>query len=166
MTEPEKPVPQRGLLFAAIGIGAVWICLLLMIVVLTANPVTINKLQMRQAEYVVEARVLVLNPGEVEIVGQLRGSVSKKQILLRNLSQTAVQVGETYIMPLKSIKGAGDSAGSVFEIAPSGLPNNVTGEEQGLPLVYPVSEESRNQVREFLKTLPPEKAVRGEFPSE
>ncbi|MCA9046900.1 MAG: hypothetical protein KDA69_21395 [Planctomycetaceae bacterium] len=155
MTEPVKPVPKRGLLFAAVGIAAVWICLLLMIVVLTANPVTINKLQVQRAEYVVEAKVLALNPGEVEIVAQWRGSVSNKQILLRNLSQTAVQVGETYIMPLNSIKRAGDAAGNVFEITPSGLPNSATEEKGGMPLVYPVNEESRKLVRDILETLPP-----------
>jgi hypothetical protein len=137
----ERPVgPARRLwLWPAVLVFAVWFAFLVTLAVLSANPVTLNRAQIRRADLVVEATVETPSTGEWRIVRSWPEAPQLGAVItIAGLGELGVRAGETYLLPLeRHERGAG------FRIAPTPPPLS-------RPLIYPADDESRRQLEEIL----------------
>jgi hypothetical protein len=131
--------PRRLWLWPAVLLFAVWFAFLLTLALFSANPVTLNRRQIRQADLVVEARVENPATGECRIVRTWPEAPQLgPTITIAGLADLAVRPGETYLLPLERLpRGAG------FRIAPTPPPLSK-------PLIYPAADDSRRQLAEIL----------------
>lgn len=132
--------PSRRLwLWPAVLVFAVWFVLLVTLAVRTANPVTLNRLQIRQADLIVEATIEDLATGECRIVRSWPDAPQLGPVItVTGLGELSVRPGEAYLLPLnRNERGAG------FHIAPTPPPLSK-------PLIYPADDESRRQLEEIL----------------
>ncbi|WP_437187348.1 hypothetical protein SH668x_000739 [Planctomicrobium sp. SH668] len=151
----KRPSP----LCTAVAIAAGWILALAVLTWFTSNPVTLNFHQIIDSKYVVVGKVIEekhdgVSRLLVEPVDGARWTIeSREPIVVRNLKETRVVVGETYLFPLSQVEDPGIPMHGNYYVTPSLLPN-------GEPLVYPASEESLKQLDEILAQ------PRSEVPSE
>ncbi len=115
-----------------------WLVVLSLLSFFTANPVTLNRDQIRKSNDVLTA--IVENPaaGNVRVLHAWKQRVNEKTLVLPNLKSTEAVSGKTYLIP---ISGAGDE----WIVTPSKLPQN-------LPLIYPATPEAERQLKSILET--------------
>jgi hypothetical protein len=125
-------------LLAALSLALLWWLGLVLLALLTANPVTINREQVLKADAIVEAAVTNLAKGEIRIqrVQNDRGTLDVPTLRLPNLAETKAEPGATYLIPL-SRTGIG------YEVTRTSLPGQ-------LPLVYPATPETAEQLQRHL----------------
>lgn len=132
--------PSRRLWFwPAVLLFAAWLVFLVTLAMLTANPVTLNRAQLRRAELVVEATVENLATGECRIVRTWPQAPQLGPVItVAGLGELAARPGEAYLLPLdRNGQGAG------FHIA-------LTPPPLSKPLIYPAGDESRRQLEQIL----------------
>jgi hypothetical protein len=137
MVGPPVYAPSRRRVLLALGIAAAWIVALATLALNAANPIVLNRAQVRQAAVVVSARVIDLAGGECAVEGQWAGPPIAQTIRVANLHETRAAGGATYILPLDPV---GEGAFAV-------IPAPLDGEPR---LVYPATEDVVAQVEELL----------------
>jgi hypothetical protein len=143
--------PRRLWLWPAVILFAVWFAFLLTLALFSANPVTLNRRQVREADLVVEATIESLATGECRIVRTWPEAPQLGPIItIAGLADLAVRAGETYLLPLERLpRGAG------FRIALAPPPLSK-------PLIYPADDDSRRQLEEILGEQEPGELTRDE----
>jgi hypothetical protein len=131
-----RHTPSRAGTLLALSVAGVWIVALAALALTAANPIVLNRAQVRQADLVVSARMIDLLSGECALEDQWSGRPAPPTIRVGNLSSTRAAAGGTYILPLVP-KEEG-----VYEVLPAPL--------EGEPrLVYPASPDVVAQVEEL-----------------
>ncbi len=91
----------------ALWAAVVWWLTLGLLALLTANPVTLNYMQIRQADYVVTAKVVDLDIGSVDIQEEWKQDVTLDRILDRikveNLHEVEAATDSTYLIPISRL---------------------------------------------------------------
>lgn len=130
----------RGLwLWPAVLLFAVWFAFLVTLAVLSANPVTLNRAQIRRADVVVEATVEDPATGACRIERSWPEAPQLGAVIrIANLGELGVRTSETYLLPLER-----KERGPGFRIVPTPPPLSK-------PLIYPAGDESRRQLEEIL----------------
>jgi hypothetical protein len=117
-----------------------WLVVLSLLSFFTANPVTLNRDQIRESADVLTA--VVENPatGNVRVLHAWKQRVAEKTLALPNLKSTEAESGsgQTYLIPISR-------AGDEWIVTPSKLP-------QHLPLIYPAKPEAERQLKSILET--------------
>jgi hypothetical protein len=135
--DPKVGVSRRRLQIPVL-IFLVWGTVLVSLALWTANPVTLNPLQIRQADLIVEAAVADLREGRCRVVRTWPEGFIPDTIRIAGLSKTGAVKGETYLMPLKRPPQA-----DPYQIAPAG--------PEQLRLIYPADEQTRAQLEQILQ---------------
>lgn len=84
----------------AVALTAVWWAALIALVVFTANPVTLNRRQLRSATQIVTAEVVDAAEGKVKVLKNWSGSDETGELHVEGLQELGVRDGKTYILPL------------------------------------------------------------------
>ncbi len=103
------------MLLAALTAAGLWWVVLAVLAWLTANPVTLNLAQIRQADYLVTARVDDPAAGTITIEKEWKHGAELPPGPIENLAATDVVAGESYLLPLTA------DGGRVFRITEARL---------------------------------------------
>ncbi len=130
------------------AVAAVWWVILAGLAIFTANPVVINRKQIRQSEIVVTATVADARGGLVVVDKTWAGAIeTETQITIDSLDQTAATDGGTYLIPLsRGIKGRFRITQAEFRKLGSNDPPAL-----GPKFVYPANPESIAQLQQILE---------------
>lgn len=127
---------RRGL-WIAVVIAALWLLALGGLALFTANPITLNVEQIRASEYVVSGRLSRNERDVIFVERQWKGGETAAEFRVANLSQTALEPGRSYLVPLSRARSG------ALEVTETDLPENP-------PLVYPATEEAIAQLTAIL----------------
>ncbi|WP_437192351.1 hypothetical protein [Planctomicrobium sp. SH527] len=130
--------PDRRLMLA-LGVAGVWILLLFILTIFTANPITLNRVQIQESTLIVVGTVTGKGTITRSDIGGLAWP-EQDEIVIENLSTAKARVGKTYLFPLRQIGRQADGAGAVFEVTPTLLPDHS-------PLIYPAEPETFSQLK-------------------
>jgi hypothetical protein len=100
------PVDGKQQLVRAVALAGIWWAVLIGLATLTANPVTLNREQIRQADVIVSAKVTHAEKNEAVIEKVWYGAIEAGEVTIEGLSESGVRDGEAYLIPLKRA-GAG-----------------------------------------------------------
>lgn len=125
------------LLPAALLFG-LWFVALVTLALQSADPVTLNRDQIRQADIVVEATIENIEAGRCRIEQTWPAGPFDETITVGGLADLAVSAGQTWLLPL-----ARQEHGNRFHIVKSSPPLSA-------PLIYPATDESRRQLAAIL----------------
>lgn len=125
------------LLVVAVLVAGVWWLMLAALALLTANPVTLNRVHVRQADCIVTATVSDLDRDTLTVNKAWKQRIKLDRIIVENLKQTDAKPGQSYLMPLSRI------ANNRYRITPTPLPENP-------PIIYPATPEALQQLNELL----------------
>jgi hypothetical protein len=120
----------------AVLIAIAWCAVLAILVLLSANPVTLNRRQIFDADALVAAQVLDPQSGACRVTRQWNDDPLPEQIVVERLHDTAVTEEGEWILPLQV-------RGDRLEIVPSLLPS-------GARLVYPATPDAVRQLEAIL----------------
>lgn len=138
-TSPQKPVARsRRPLIAAFVIAGVWISALLVLALTTANPVTLNRKQIRKSDYVVTAKRTGPGAQTLEVLKEWKHGESLGTVTIANLERVEMPADREFLVPLNSV-GSGR-----YLITETTLPNRA-------PLIYPATEEAKSQLVSILE---------------
>ncbi|MFM9962032.1 MAG: hypothetical protein ACKV2Q_12495 [Planctomycetaceae bacterium] len=121
----------------ATGLAAMWLLGLGVLSFTTANPITLNRDQIREADDVLTAVVDDPATGRVRVETAWKNVVRDEHLTLPNLATSKPSSGQRLLVPVRKSKTG-------WQVMPSKLPKEP-------PLVYPVSDESERQLRLLLK---------------
>lgn len=124
----------------AVGIGTVWLLALAVLTAATANPVTLNREQILRSAVVVQARVDDLQSGTCAVLDAWGPDLVGEFIRIHNLADTPARNGGEYLLPLSSA-GPED-----WNVTPTRLPH-------APPLIYPATDQAREQLQRILQQL-------------
>jgi len=130
----ESPRTRRFLLIAAVV--AAWWAVLIGLVIWTANPVTLNRRQIRISHLVVTAEVLDADAGQVKILKRWKGNTAGEELRVNGLRDSGAETGEAYILPLTAKNGQ-------WKVTPA-------FETQNTPSIYPADLDSVKQLEALL----------------
>jgi len=102
----ESPSPStktRQQLVLAITLAAIWWSVLIGLAAFTANPVTLNREQIRQANIVISAKVTDAEENKAVVDKVWRGFLDEGQVTINGLSETGAGNGQAYLIPLKRV---------------------------------------------------------------
>jgi len=117
----------------------------------TANPVTLNRRQLKNADYVVVGRVVDARQGRVQVVREFKTGRRLNEIHIAGLREntrvagwsfSGVATGETYILPLSV-----STTGGTLHIT-----RDVPGKDRGT--VYPATPQIQQQLGELFGQAP------------
>lgn len=133
---------KRYFLIAAVAMF-VWLTALLAMVAFTANPVTVNRRQLKNSHYVVTATIKDLKTGQVDVLKEWKGGEGRKEINVTGLAGKVVVAGagkpvdgKTYVLPLS--------------MTPDGLRVTPINAKEDSATIYPAEEGTLEQVEEAL----------------
>ncbi|MBW3542853.1 MAG: hypothetical protein KY476_21530 [Planctomycetes bacterium] len=132
-----EPGPPTRLILLLIGLACLWWAFLAVLAVTTANPVTLNRAQFQEATHVVTATVEDPAAGLIAVEREWKTAATLAQINVLNLSSTAAERGERYVLPLQRL------GRTTYRVPPAPLPGNP-------PLIYPATDEALRQLKELL----------------
>lgn len=112
----------------------------------TANPVTLNRLQILAADVVVAAEFSDVATGVLTVVETHHGEQisNGSQLSLSELKSADFEEGDRLLLPLSKKVLSGDSTADVYSITP-----NLIG--SGKPLYYPATDDAIEQLQKILK---------------
>lgn len=141
----DAPPPRARRMFLLVAAAVVgWWAVLIGLVVFTANPVTLNRRQIRRSDDVATAEVLDAATGRVKVLQEFKHGTPLGEITVEGLSRSGAKTGTTCILPLvKSPDGTYRVAGA--------------GSDKRPPPVYPATGEALDQLRELLKPAGPDR---------
>ena len=128
---------SRGRLFFAAGVAGVWILGLIVLAVLTANPVTLNREQILRSDYVVTARREAADSPVLIVQKEWKHAENLDEVTITNLDEVQMAAGPEFLVPLERI------GPKRFLITPTTLPNRA-------PLIYRATPEAEAQLKEVL----------------
>lgn len=139
VASPITAPPHIRLLFVLVGVAvAGWLVFLGSVAALTANPVTLNIVQISNAQLIVAATVTDFDQNTVK-VEQVWGNQGELNLLiLDNLKETGAKPGRQYLIPVSR------SGNGRFSVTTTYLPGN-------LPLIYPHTPEAVRQLTLLLE---------------
>ncbi len=95
----DRPTSRR-MLMAAFAIAAFWWLTICLLALRTANPMTLNRAQLMQAEYIVTATIVDKSAGVVDVLREWKFDAKLGRISINNLEKSRAQAGSEYLMPL------------------------------------------------------------------
>lgn len=129
------PPPPKWPLVCAITAAAVYWTALIIMALTTANPVTLNRHQILQAEMVVIGRVDSLPKGTVTVEEVWGGDLDAETITVETLRAAGARTGERYLLPLQTV-----GPPNLYSVVATPLPS-------GDRLIYPATTEALEQLR-------------------
>jgi hypothetical protein len=135
-TQHGSPASGTARRTAAALIAVVWCVALTWLVLATANPVTLNRRQILDADAVVTAQLIDPATGTCRIVRQWNGTTLPDEIVVAHLDETAVRAGSDWILPLVK-------TGEEPEVLASSPPSHAR-------FVYPATPEALEQLEAIL----------------
>ncbi len=130
---------HRWSLLMIVVVATVWWILLGTLAFITANPVTLNRAQIRHAPVLVTGVVDDLAGGKVRVEKHWRGAENTEAMTIENLRATGARGGEAYLFPLEPTERGR------LRVVPAPLPNHQ-------PLIYPAGAEAERQLKEILES--------------
>ena len=137
---PDPPHRARRRFVLAALLAAVWMVALILLAAFTANPVTLNRDQVRRSDWVVTGTVVDLDKSLVAVEKEWKRGRITGEIAVRNLRETSARTGERYILPLSADK----NGGTRYRVTESPVPRSA-------PPVYPATEEALAQLHAILE---------------
>lgn len=123
----------------AASVFAIWFALLATLALSTANPVTINRQQVKNADVVAEVVVDDETTGKCRVIRTWPAANIGETINVEGLADLSAVVGESYLIPLlRTDRGSG------FEVVPTHLPASPR-------LLYPATDASRSQLEDAMR---------------
>ena len=120
---------------AVILFGCVWLSALLWMTLTYSNPVTLNRHQILNSNFVARGRFdEKIRNFKVEETWP-KDAIKEDSIRFKNLTELSPQSGQEYLIPV--VKMEGDYYATASRM-------------KGIPLIYPVSDESLEQLQEIL----------------
>ena len=145
--DPVTDAKLRLRLFAGLLLGGVWLTGLAVLAWQTANPVTLNREQIRRSRWVVvgtlDTKTKLL---KIEKEWQSNERFKKPGVSITNLDATRLRPGQRYIVPLQRDSRDTYSAPTGWEVTPTLLPNKE-------PLVYPATDDALAQLKRIQQEL-------------
>ncbi len=83
--------------------AVLWWLTLGLLALLTANPVTLNYMQIRQADYVVTAKIADLDTASVDVEKEWKQDVILDRIKIENLHEVEAATDSTYLIPISRL---------------------------------------------------------------
>lgn len=139
LAENESAAKPRIFQIALVA-AIVWILGLVTLAIVSANPVTLNILQIEQSDYVVTATRTGPDANTIEVSREWKRGEELGTITVTNLDDARMPADGEFLLPLNKL-----SSGR-YSITPTALPNKA-------PLIYPTTEEAMNQLETILKQL-------------
>jgi hypothetical protein len=127
----------RRRFFLAAVVVAAWWAVLIALVIFTANPVTLNRRQLRSSSQIVTAEIVDAADGRVKVVKDWSGSGVTGELHVDGLRESGVRDEETYILPLSLTARGG------WQVTPA-------PEAPDRRLVYPATDDALQQLAEFV----------------
>jgi hypothetical protein len=148
---PASPAPARARrrwpLALTFLIASAWIAFLVVLTLISANPVTLNREQILESTLVIAGEVEDLPAGKVSVLPDA-DILMDQTIVIRNLQDTPARPGERYLFPLQPVFTRGLPERGVFQATPSRLPDRA-------PLIYPDGEIALRQLQAIRASAPP-----------
>ena len=123
---------------------AVWQLALLWMVWTSANPVTLNRKQIRDADWIVHVRVIDPKSGRFEVLETMKalGDFEQPQeVTVRNARDLQLSSSSEFLVPLTRLSlRSGD-----FEVTRTQLPGEI-------PLIYPWNDSAKRQLAAVLQS--------------
>ncbi|MFV0442344.1 MAG: hypothetical protein ACK5Q5_02100 [Planctomycetaceae bacterium] len=127
-----------------LGLYVGWIVALLTLAITTANPPQLNLLQLSRATLIVTATVEDIPTGRCSVQRTFSPAQIPPELHVTNLSETGVQVGRTYLLPLvRDLQGPAASY-RVVDFADRAIP----------PFVYPADDATVLQLERWQHAEP------------
>ena len=104
----------------------------------TPKPITLNRVQIRQAEFVVTGTISDPQQGTVVVEKEWKHGEKREHMTIVNLNRTGGKRDSTYLIPLSK------TSGKQFQVTPTPLPNQA-------PLIYPATPEAIALLEKLLK---------------
>lgn len=136
----ENTPKRRRRFWLALGLFTTWFVCLLVLALLTANPVTLNRRQILDADLVVEAQVKNIATGECRVISVRPDALLGEKIVVAGLSDLNIEPEKAYLFPLRRETGTG-----TYSVMPTPPPESQV-------LVYPASDEALLQLEQILKS--------------
>ncbi len=141
-TPPESVPPtsarNRTMLIVAALVAAVWVLGLVVLALISANPVTLNEEQILHSLFVVTAIRPDAKSSMLLVTKEWLHGEDLGEIAVANLDHAKMPADRECLVPLQRL-GKGR-----YQITPTTLPNEA-------PLIYPATPEAEAQLRELLK---------------
>lgn len=115
-------------------LAGAWLAFLLFLTLTSANPITLNRSQILDADLVVIAKVLDPAAGRCELIESLNGPAIGTSFAVRRLDASGAQVDGLYLIPLS------------MDVP---LRYDITPTPDGSRLIYPAVPEALSQFREI-----------------
>lgn len=133
----EQSSRTRWRWIAALAVTSLWIAALAVLALKTANPVTVNRVQIEDATAVLKGRVIDADKGLVELTPDWKpnGIDSPKELTIENLKEASAKSGQEYLIPVTR------HSASEFSVTPT---------RGRRVLVYPATPEVAAEVERLL----------------
>lgn len=128
--------PRKHLLMLACLLGILWLAILLWMSLTFSNPVTLNRTQIQNSEFVVRGE-FAAKSGKFSINESWPPDALVKELRFANYQDLPARAGHEYLVPVVEVSNE-------FYVTPSPL--------KGAPLIYEFSEPALHQLEEILKT--------------
>ncbi len=144
--QPHTPV-SSAMFYAAIGIASVWWVALFALIALTSNPVTLNAVQLKQADFIVTATLSDSTSGKLEVEREWKQQEKITRLELAPQLFKGAETGSKWIIPLSR-----DSEGkfSVTQVIKENPDPRDDRPLRDAPYVYPLTGNSLQQLHDFL----------------
>ncbi|HWL08014.1 MAG TPA: hypothetical protein VNQ76_06410 [Planctomicrobium sp.] len=142
--EPAVVIPRSRLpAFLVIGLAMAWGLVLLLLTLFTANPVTLNRGQILESQWVIVGKVT----GADKVVKSDPAHwpfQDRDEIRIDNLKDTGALIGEIYLIPLIPLIGKEGLVPGSYLVTPTRLP-------EFPPLIYPMSPDAEQQLQKIIE---------------
>ena len=132
--------PRGKFVIAGMVVVAAWCFALAVLVIATANPISLNWEQIARADYVVSATVVDRKSDRVEVHQEWKRGHKLGEIGIENLRETKGKPGRDYIIPLHHL------GGNRFQIVETRAAN-------GQPTIYPATDNVLEHLQDVLETI-------------
>jgi hypothetical protein len=136
---------SRGPLLLAALLALGWIAFLAILTWVTANPVTLNLLQIRQSDVVLVGKVTGTHT--ISRTDDRLWPLAGSEITVTNLPEAKPEIGQSYLFALQQRDGSAGSHDGPYQITPTHLPNRA-------PLIYPATPEALAQLNRIQSQSP------------
>lgn len=135
------PLTSTTLMRVVVALGGLWWLILVTVAAFTANPVTLNRRQILQADLVVSGQVEDVEQGTVGVQKQWLRGEQLKSIRVIDLNSTGIEAGGTWLLPLS------ERNDGTYEIT-RGRSENLPVPDP--PYIYPESSAATSQLEQIL----------------
>ncbi len=130
---------MNTILIVALAVTVVWILGLVVLAVLTANPVTINERQIRQSDLIVTASRNTDKSSTLIVTKEWFRGEDLGTITVTNLADTNMPIGQEFLVPLQRLPKERFQVTSALAL-------------MNAPLIYPATPEAERQLQSLLES--------------